>query len=152
MIANGPFNRFRRPYQVIITTDSRIERGVIKNGFEQPAVANFSVQEVKNAQEIEALAVAGRRLSDWRRLYTDTRLPLIEEEVFIESGDLSTDKSALATEDGRTIRVGAVVGKSGLGNPALVVIDGHRYEVVHRVPMQNGIISHYKYYVVRKQF
>jgi hypothetical protein len=38
-----------------------------------------------------------------------------------------------------------------MAQPAIVVIDGFNYEVKHREPWQNGIIPHYKYYVVRKR-
>lgn len=138
---------FRKPHAVIIRTDSHIERGVIKPGIELLTSADFSVQMIKNGDEVQSMA-QGRILSDWRRLYSDVRLPLLGDSVFI-GGDLQAGESSLSTDSGQLIRVGAQVGKSGLGNPALVVIDGIRYEVINRFAWQNGILDHYKYYVVR---
>ncbi len=138
---------FRRPHPVIIRTDSHIERGVIKPGIDILTSADFSVQMIKNGDEVQSMA-QGRILSDWRRLYSDVRLPLLGDQMFI-GGDLQAGESSLATADGQIIRVGAQVGKSGMSNPALVVIDGFKYEVVNRFPWQNGIIDHFKYYVVR---
>lgn len=152
MIGNGPFNRFRKPHVVYVVSDSHIERGVIKPGLRIEASANFSVQSIKNTQEIEGLK-EGRRLTDWRRLYSDTKIPLLGDEIFFSGGDLSNGSDLLSTADGGIIRVGAQVGsEKGLGNPAIIVIDGFEYEFFHREPWQNGLINHYKYYVVRKTY
>lgn len=151
MIGNGPFNRFRKPHTVYVISDSEVVRGVIKPGARFVTSANFSVQSIKNTQEIEGLK-EGRRLSDWRRLYSDTRIPLVGDQIFF-GGDLTDGQTPLATDDGSIIRVGANIGsEKGLGNPAIVVIDGFEYEFIHREPWQNGIISHYKYFVVRKSY
>lgn len=151
MIGNGPFNRFRKDHKVFIVTDSYIDRGVIKPGIKLETSAKFSVQTIKNAEEI-APNKEGRRLTDWRRLYSDARIPLLGDEVFV-GGDLTDGQSSLSTADGGVIRVGAQVGsKKGLGNPATIMIDGYEYEFIDRFPWQNGIISHYKYYVVRKSY
>lgn len=144
-------NPFRRPHDVFIVQDSKIVNGVIKPGDRVSASAMFSVQSIKDAQQIESLK-EGRRLSDWRRLYSDTRLPLIGELVDITSGDLTTSQGVLVSNNDELIHVGTYVGKSGMGNPAIVVIDGYEYEVIHREPWQNGIIPHYKYFVVRRSY
>jgi len=151
MIGNGPFNKFRKPYQVFIVSDSFLDRGVLKPGTRFSTAANFSVQSIKNYQEIEGLR-EGRRLTDWRRLYSDVKIPLIGDQLFY-GGALSAGDESLATEDGTIINIGANIGSDkGMGNPAIVVIDGFEYEFIHREPWQNGIISHYKYYVVRKSY
>ncbi|HGM5832521.1 TPA: hypothetical protein ACKP36_000893 [Serratia marcescens] len=111
-------NPFRRPYAVKTPSQSELINGVIVDGDMTDSVAHFSVQSIKDTQEVEALE-AGRRLTDWRRLYSDTKLQI-------------TDDFKMA-------------------QPAIVVIDGFNYEVKHREPWQNGIIPHYKYYVVRKR-
>lgn len=152
MIGNGPFNRFRKPHDVIIITDSYFQDGVVMPGERIMTSAKFSVQAIKNNQEIEAFS-EGRRLTDWRRLYSDTRLPLAGDKLMIGGGSLQGNSDLLATDSGEVIQVGAFVGaKEGMSNPALVVIDGYEYEVIERVSWQNGIISHYKYYVVRKTY
>lgn len=151
MIGNGPFNKFRKPHDVIIVTDSYFKDGVVMPGERLRTSAKFSVQAIKNNQEIEAFN-EGRRLSDWRRLYSDTRLPLAGDKIYF-SQDLEANGDSLSTEDGLAITVGAFIGsKEGMSNPALVVIDGYEYEVMERISWQNGIISHYKYYVVRKTY
>lgn len=111
-------NPFRRPYQVFTPSPSTLVNGVIVDGVITESTAYFSVQSIKDTQEIESLE-EGRRLTDYRRLYSDTKLQI-------------TDDFPMA-------------------QPALVVIDGFNYEVKHREPWQNGIIPHYKYYVVRKR-
>lgn len=111
-------NPFRRPYKVITPAPSTLVNGVIVDGEMVESQANFSVQSIKDAQEIESLE-AGRRLTDYRRLYSDTKLQIADD--------------------------------FDMAQPAIVVIDGFNYEVKHREPWQNGIISHYKYYVVRKR-
>jgi len=152
MIGNGPFNRFRKDHDVIIVTDSQFKDGVVMPGERLRTSAKFSVQAIKNNQEIESFS-EGRRLTDWRRLYSDTRLPLAGDKVYVESGVADANGNSLATDDGSIITVGAYVGsKEGMSNPALVVIDGYEYEVIERVSWQNGIISHYKYFVVRKSY
>ncbi|HFK7186594.1 TPA: hypothetical protein ACG0BA_002236 [Serratia odorifera] len=111
-------NPFRRPFKVLTPTPSTLVNGVIVDGMMVESTASFSVQSIKDTQEIESLE-AGRRLTDYRRLYGDAKLQI-------------TDDFPMA-------------------QPALVVIDGFSYEVKHREPWQNGIVSHYKYYVVRKR-
>lgn len=151
MIANGPFNGFRKEHDVFFVTDSVIEKGVIKPGQRIPGRAMFSVQAVRNTQEIEGLS-EGRRLSDWRRLYSDKKLPLLGDEATVVSGELAANGDFVQVGENSYLVVGANVGqRGGLSNPAIVMIDGFEYEVQHREPWQNGIISHYKYYVVRKK-
>lgn len=151
MIGNGPFNKFRKDHQVIIVSDSYFKDGVIMPGERMYTKAKFSVQAIKNNEEIQGFA-EGRRVSDWRRLYSDTKLPLAGDQLFV-SASVGVNNGTLATEDGKVIAVGAYVGdKEGMSNPALVVIDGREYEVIERISWQNGIISHYKYYVVRKTY
>lgn len=111
-------NPFRRPYKVLTPAPSTLVNGVIVDGEMVDSQANFSVQSIKDTQEIESLD-AGRRLTDYRRLYSDTKLQITDD--------------------------------FDMAQPAIVVIDGFNYEVKHREPWQNGIISHYKYYVVRKR-
>lgn len=111
-------NPFRRPHAVKTPSQSELINGVIVDGAMTDSVADFSVQSIKDTQEVESLE-AGRRLTDWRRLYSDVKLQI-------------TDDFKMA-------------------QPAIVVIDGFNYEVKHREPWQNGIIPHYKYYVVRKR-
>lgn len=111
-------NPFRRPYKVLTPAPSTLVNGVIVDGEMVESQVYFSVQSIKDTQEIESLE-AGRRLTDYRRLYSHDKLQI-------------TDDFPMA-------------------QPAIVVIDGFNYEVKHREPWQNGIISHYKYYVVRKR-
>ena len=111
-------NPFRRPYKVLTPATSTLVNGVLVDGEMVDSQAYFSVQSIKDTQEIESLE-AGRRLTDYRRLYSDTKLQITDD--------------------------------FDMAQPAIVVIDGFNYEVKHREPWQNGIISHYKYYVVRKR-
>jgi hypothetical protein len=111
-------NPFRRPYKVLIPATSTLVNGVLVDGEMVDSQAYFSVQSIKDTQEIESLE-AGRRLTDYRRLYSDTKLQITDD--------------------------------FDMAQPAIVVIDGFNYEVKHREPWQNGIIPHYKYYVVRKR-
>jgi len=111
-------NPFRRPFTVLTPTPSTLVNGVIVDGEMVESQAYFSVQSIKETQEVESLE-AGRRLTDYRRLYSDTKLQITDD--------------------------------FDMAQPAIVVIDGFNYEVKHREPWQNGIISHYKYYVVRKR-
>lgn len=110
-------NPFRRPYKVLTPATSTLVNGVLVDGEMVDSQAYFSVQSIKDTQEIESLE-AGRRLTDYRRLYSDTKLQITDD--------------------------------FDMAQPAIVVIDGFNYEVKHREPWQNGIIPHYKYYVVRK--
>lgn len=152
MIANGPFNKFRKEHDVFFITDSVIEKGVIKPGQKMPGKAMFSVQSIKNTQEIEGLS-EGRRLSDWRRLYSDKMIPLVGDDVSVMAGELVANDKFIEVGAGLFLTVGAHLGEAGgMSNPATVIIDGYEYEFIHREPWQNGIISHYKYYVVRKQY
>lgn len=111
-------NPFRRPYKVLTPAHSTLVNGVIVDGEMVESQAYFSVQSIKETQEIESLE-AGRRLTDYRRLYSDDKLQITDD--------------------------------FDMAQPAIVVIEGFNYEVKHREPWQNGIISHYKYYVVRKR-
>lgn len=111
-------NPFRRPYKVLTPATSTLVNGVLVDGEMVDSQAYFSVQSIKSTQEIESLEV-GRRLTDYRRLYSDTKLQITDD--------------------------------FDMAQPAIVVIDGFNYEVKHREPWQNGIIPHYKYYVVRKR-
>lgn len=110
-------NPFRRPYKVLTPAPSTLVNGVIVDGEMVESQAYFSVQSIKDTQEIESLE-AGRRLTDYRRLYSDDKLQITDD--------------------------------FDMAQPAIVVIDGFNYEVKHREPWQNGIISHYNY-VVRKR-
>ncbi|CBX44524.1 conserved hypothetical protein [Erwinia phage phiEt88] len=111
-------NPFRRPYTVKTPSASKLVNGVVIDGAMTESIASFSVQSIKETQEIEALA-EGRRLNDFRRLYSDTKLQITDD--------------------------------FDMAQPALVTIDGADYEIKHREPWQNGIVPHYKYYVVRKR-
>lgn len=143
---------FRKEHTVYIFSDSYLDKGVIKPGIKLKTSAFFSVQSVKNAESVEGLA-EGRRLSDWRRLYSDVKLPMVGDEVRVyEPGVISSGSGVLSTASGSVIQVGVSVGENGMTAPATVVIDGFEYTVQHRESWQNGVISHYKYFVVRKQY
>lgn len=113
-------NPFRRPYTVLTPSEGQYLNGEWVEGTYIESSALFSVQSIKDTQEVEHLA-EGRRIDDFRRLYSDSKLQI--------------------TNDG---------GSGDLLQPALIVIDGFNYELIHREPWQNGIINHYKYYCVRK--
>ena len=113
-------NPFRRPHTILTPTKGgHVDGEWVAGGYVESS-ANFSVQSIKDTQEVEHLS-EGRRISDYRRLYSDTKLQV--------------------TNDG---------GPGDLLQPVLIVIDGFQYELTHREPWQNGIIPHYKYYCVRK--
>jgi hypothetical protein len=66
-------NPFRRPYKVLTPATSTLVNGVLVDGEMVDSQAYFSVQSIKDTQEIESLE-AGRRLTDYRRLYSDDQV------------------------------------------------------------------------------
>lgn len=113
-------NPFRKPHAVRSPSSGQYVDGEWQEGSYTESTGYFSVQSIKDTQEIEHLA-EGRRIDDYRRLYSDEKLQVTNDGA---EGD-------------------------GI-QPALVQIDGFWYELTHREPWQNGIIPHYKYYCVRK--
>lgn len=113
-------NPFRKPHDVKTPDPSGYINGEFVDGKYSDSMGYFSVQSIKDTQEIEHLS-EGRRIDDFRRLYSDTKLQV--------------------SNDG---------GEGDMLQPALVKIDGFWYELTHREPWQNGIVPHYKYYAVRK--
>lgn len=113
-------NPFRRRHVIRTPLAGRYVNGEWSEGDFKTSEAFFSVQSIKDTQEIEHLA-EGRRIDDYRRLYSDTKLQVTND---FGSGDNLS--------------------------PAQVQIDGFWYELTHREPWQNGVIPHYLYYCVRK--
>lgn len=113
-------NPFRKPHAVKIPTEAIYEHGELLPATYTDSTGYFSVQSIKDTQEIEHLA-EGRRIDDYRRLYSGDKLQVTNDGA-----------------EGEGIQ------------PAMVQIDGFWYELTHREPWQNGIIPHFKYYCVRK--
>lgn len=113
-------NPFRKKHTIRTPLTGQYVNGEWKEGEFTTAEAFFSVQSIKDTQEIEHLA-EGRRIDDYRRLYSDTKLQVTND---FGAGDNIS--------------------------PSQVEIDGFWYELTHREPWQNSIINHYKYYAVRK--
>lgn len=113
-------NPFRKPHDVKTPDTSGYRNGEFVRGQYSDSIVHFSVQSIKDTQEIEHLS-EGRRIDDYRRLYSDTKLQVTNDN-----------------------------GEGDMLQPALVKIDDFWYELTHREPWQNGIVPHYKYYAVRK--
>lgn len=72
-------NPFRKPHTVKTPSDGHYENGEWVEGGYTESIEYFSVQRVKNNQEIESLA-EGRRITDYRRLYSDAKLQTTDDD------------------------------------------------------------------------
>ncbi|KSW37736.1 hypothetical protein APT65_11620 [Klebsiella pneumoniae] len=141
-------NPFRRSYAVWIPADGYYADGEWREGGMTETSAFFSVQSIKNTQEIEHLP-EGRRIDDYRRLYSSTLLPMTGDKIKITESALETADGVLQVKDS-ILFVNIIVDGGDMTQPAQIIIDGYKYELTHREPWRNGIINHYKYYCVRK--
>ncbi len=73
-------NPFRRPYTVRTPSSGQYVNGEWQDGAYVESTTYFSVQSIKNTQEIEHLP-EGRRIDDYRRLYSDTLLQITSDSA-----------------------------------------------------------------------
>lgn len=138
----SPLEIFRKPHEVRVFTGSTLVKGVLVPGVGYDTTITCSVQRIGKTQA-EELTTRGKRLSDFRRIYTSSRLPISEEEVTGVSRR-TPNEDELVVASGEVIDV-----IDGKGVPARVKIDGLWYAVQERHPMQNGVINHYQYLLYR---
>lgn len=142
-MSSNPLEVFRRPHAVRVFTASTLVKGVRVPGTALNATITCSVQRIGRTQA-EILTKQGKHLSDFRRIYTDTKLPLSDEVAGEPISQIPEDDSLI--EDDTDLVIPLIEGK---GMPGQVMIDGRWYEVAERHPMQNGIINHYQYLLYR---
>lgn len=138
----SPLEVFRKPREVRVFSGTSLVKGVKVPGVQYDTTITSSVQRIGTTQA-ERLTKEGKRLSDFRRIYTSSRLPISEEEV-VGTSVRVPEEFDLVLENGEVIDV-----HDGKGHPAQVKIDGLWYEVFERHPMQNGVINHYQYILYR---
>ena len=105
---------FRRPFYVLSETAGGYVNGEYVPGTRTTATIQASVQPVKMGEDVEALP-EGRRLSDYLKAYTSTKLQI--------------------TEEGAGIQPDLIVWPEA----------GWAYEITSRFIPQMNVIPHYKY-------
>lgn len=138
----SPLEVFRKPHAVRVFGKNTLVKGVITPGPALESSLTCSVQRIGSTQQ-EQITARGKRVSDFRRIYTDKRLPITEEAVTGSSVRVP-EPFDLVMADGSVIDV-----VDGEGPAGQVMIDGIWYEVDQRHPMQNGVINHFQYLLVR---
>lgn len=150
----SPFDVFRKPMEVVVYGAGALVDGVMTSG--QPYHLDpprFSIQRIgRNTTTI--LTAAGKRPSDYRRLYSDAWLPKEGEAVI----DVVV---AVPKEDDVKMPTGEVVrffgrddftrapGTNDQCPAARIKIEGWWCAVETRVSMQNGIVDNYEYLCYR---
>lgn len=138
----SPLDVFRKTHAARVFTGQTVVKGVMVPGTAIDTSIKCSVQKIGRTQQ-EILTARGKRISDFRRIYSDSKLPISEEQVagVVSRIPLPSD---LLTAAGEVIDV-----VDGKGQPGQVQIDGLWYEVAERHPMQNGVINHFQYLLFR---
>lgn len=139
----SPLEVFRHPRAVRVMTPSTLVKGVMVPGVPLYATITASVQRIGRTQA-ELLTKQGKRVSDYRRIYSDTKLPLSDEVAGTPAQGIPADDDLLQDETGLIIPF-----TKGKGIAGQVQIGDEWYEVAERHPMQNGIINHYQYLLFR---
>lgn len=139
----SPFDVFRKPHAVRVFTGATLVDGVMTPGVPLYSTITCSVQRIGKTQA-EALTARGKRISDFRRIYTASKLPLSDEVAGTPAAVAPTESDLI--EDVTDLVIPFTEGKGQAGQ---VSIDGLWYEVAERHPMQNGIINHYQYLLYR---
>lgn len=138
----SPLDVFRKPHAVRVFGQNTLIKGVMTPGPVLETTLTCSVQRIGSTQQ-QLITARGKRVSDFRRIYTDKKLPITEEAVTGSSVRVP-EAYDLILDDGSVIDI--IDGKGPAGQ---VMIDGIWYEVDQRHPMQNGVINHYQYLLVR---
>lgn len=139
----SPLEVFRHPRAVRVLTPSTLVKGVMVPGDPLYATITASVQRIGRTQA-EILTKNGKRISDFRRIYSDTKLPLSDEVAGTPTQAIPEDDDLIQDVTGFVIPF-----TKGKGIAGQVQIDGDWYEVAERHPMQNGVINHYQYLLFR---
>jgi hypothetical protein len=105
---------FRRAFYVLSETAGSYVNGEYVPGARTTATIQASVQPVKMGEDVEALP-EGRRLSDYLKAYTSTKLKI--------------------TEEGSNVQPDLIVWPES----------GWAYEITSQFIHQMGVIPHYKY-------
>ena len=139
----SPFDVFRKPHDVRVFTASTLVKGVMTPGTVIKSTIKCSVQKIGRTQA-EMITARGKRVSDFRRIYTDSKIPLSDEIVTGVAPGIPTESDLLETGTDLIVQIA-----DGKGQPGEVFIDGNWYAVDERHPMQNGVINHYQYLLYR---
>lgn len=139
----SPLEVFRHPHAVRVLTPSTLVKGVMVPGAPLYATITASVQRIGRTQA-ELLTKQGKRISDYRRIYTDTKLPLSDEVAGTPAQGIPEESDLIQDVTGYIIPF-----TKGKGIAGQVDIGGVWYEVAERHPMQNGVINHYQYLLFR---
>lgn len=139
----SPFDVFRKTHAVRVFTASTLVKGVMEPGNVINSSLTCSVQRIGKTQA-ELITARGKRISDFRRIYTDKKIPLSDEVVTGVAQGIPTESDLLETGTDLIIQIA-----DGKGQAGEVFIDGNWYSVDERHPMQNGVINHYQYLLYR---
>lgn len=140
---SSPLDVFRRIHQARVFTGATLVDGVQVPGTAIATTVLCSVQRIGRTQA-EELTKQGKRISDFRRIYCEQKIPLSDEVVTGTSARIPLGDDMFET--GTDLVIDTARGRAQAGQ---VFIDHDWYEVAERHPMQNGVINHYQYLLFR---
>lgn len=144
----SPFDVFRKPHDVIVFAPDTSVEGVVRRGSFTTTTIRCSVQRLSRTEIID-LTSRGKRVSDVRRIYTASKLPVTGEPVRGLVSRVPEEADLIDALSDQVIDIDFDAVPVAKCPAARVMIDGRWYEVQQRIPMQNGIINHFEYRLYR---
>lgn len=144
----SPFDVFRKPHDVRLWLPDTVDEGVVSRGGFLTSSIRCSVQRLGRTEIID-LTTRGKRVSDVRRIFTASKLPVTGEPVLGTSQRIIDEADIIDNASGFAIDFEFDPVPLKKCPAAWVMVEGRWFEVGQRIPMQNGIINHFEYRIYR---